>query len=350
VSAAVAEASVGRSWQPVDLTAALDGTYEPPRAEVGQRTDEVGLFYPGRQHTISSESEGGKTWLALTAVAQELNAGNGCLFVDFEDDEGGVVGRLLALQVDPKLIRDRFAYLRPEHPIGGIVHQTDLVAVLGDLRPTLAIVDGVTEAMTLHDLDPLSNTDVAKFGRLLPARLAAAGAAVVSLDHVPKSTDNRGRYAIGAQHKLAGLNGAAFVLTSRQPFGVGITGRSTLLIAKDRPGQLRRHALPSGEGLHWFADLTITSHDERFADAAIEPPTSHAAETFRPTTLMRRISEALEANPGGLSKRAIRAAVKGNNDAKDLALEQLVNDGHVTRTREGSAHRYLHATPYGQDQ
>ena len=35
--------------------------------------------------------------------------------------------------------------------------------------------------------------------------IAAAGAAVVLIDHVAKDKEKRGRYAIGAQHKLAGV-------------------------------------------------------------------------------------------------------------------------------------------------
>ncbi len=93
------ERSARRTWAPVDLSDVLDGRYEPPRPTVGARADGAGLFYPGRMHTISSESEGGKTWLALAAAQHELHNGNAVIYLDFEDDEGGVVGRLLALGV-----------------------------------------------------------------------------------------------------------------------------------------------------------------------------------------------------------------------------------------------------------
>ncbi len=35
------------------------------------------------------------------------------LYIDFEDDVGGVVGRLLAMQAKREWIRDGFCYLRP---------------------------------------------------------------------------------------------------------------------------------------------------------------------------------------------------------------------------------------------
>ena len=72
--------------------------------------------------TVSSESEGGKTWFALSAVLDEMNRGNHVVYLDFEDDEGGIVGRLLCLGANRDAISDKFHYLRPEDPIGTGVH------------------------------------------------------------------------------------------------------------------------------------------------------------------------------------------------------------------------------------
>lgn len=332
-----AEPVFRRSWRPVDLSAVLEGSWVPPEPTVGKRSDGAGLFYPGKVHTISSESEGGKTWFACSAVLDEINTGKHVVYVDFEDDEGGIVGRLLTLGANPKTIRERFHYLRPEDPIGTGIHADDLTELLRTYRPTLAILDGVTEALTIHGLDPNSNSDVAKFGRILPRRLAASGAASVSLDHVTKSNENRGRYSIGAVHKLNGLDGAAYVLENRNPFGVGITGRSTVRIAKDRPGQLRKKALPSSSGMFWAGDLVLTSHAEGFAEVEVTAPAERVDSEFRPTVFMGRIMTAIE-EKGPLSKRLIRAAVKGKSSTIDAALDALILDGYLT---ESSPHTKL---------
>lgn len=325
----VSEAVFRRSWKPVDLSEVLEGAWKPAEPTVGARADGVGLFYPGKVHTVSSESEGGKTWLVLAAVLHELRAGNHVVYVDFEDDEGGIVGRLLTLQADRDTIRQRFHYLRPMDALGTGVHLDDLGGVLREHKPTLGVIDGVTEAMTMHGLDPNSNSDAAKFGRLLPRRLADAGAASVSLDHVTKSGETRGRYSLGAVHKLNALDGAAYVLENRDSFGVGITGRSTIRIAKDRPGQLRRHALPSSGGLHWFGDMVMTSHSEDFAELEIAAPEQRSSNDFRPTVLMSRIMAEIETR-GPLSKRMIRSAVVGKTASKDAALDLLILDGYLT--------------------
>ena len=318
-----------RSWQPVDLTDVLEGSWQPPEPTVGRRSDGVGLFYPGKVHTVSSESEGGKTWFLLSVVLDELGRGNSVVYVDFEDDEGGIVGRLLTLGADRLDVAARFHYVRPEDAIGAGIHADDLDELLRDVRPTLAVVDGVTEGMTLHGLSPNDNSDVAKFGRLLPRRLAASGAASVSLDHVTKSSENRGRYSLGAVHKLNGLDGAAYVLENRTAFGVGLTGRSTVRIAKDRPGQLRKHAL-SSSGMHWMGDLVLTSHQEGFAEVEISAPEETGKTEFRPTHLMGQICEALEKAGKPLSGAQLEALVRGKATYIRQARLLLEIDGYIT--------------------
>lgn len=317
-----------RSWRPVDLSAVLGGTWTPPQPTVGRRTDGQGLFYPGRCHTVVSETEGGKTWFALSVCLDEMQAGNHVLYIDFEDDEGGVVGRLLTLGADRNLIRQFFHYLRPDSPLGTGTHLDDLRGLMEEFTPTFATLDGITEAMNLHGLKPNDNDDAATFNRALPRKIAATGAAVASLDHVTKNREGRGRYALGAVHKLNALNGAQYLLENRLPFGIGITGRSTVRIAKDRPGQLRKQALPGLEGMYWFGDLVLNSHAEVFAEVSIEPA-QEKEKDFRPTTLMRRISDAL-AERGPLSQRMLQRAVQGRNETIKQALDLMILDGHVS--------------------
>jgi hypothetical protein len=336
--------SARRSWQRVDLTDVLSGRYTPPAPTVGARSDGVGLFYPERLHTIASESEGGKTWLALASARVELDVGNAVVYMDFEDDEGGIVGRLLALGASRDSIRDRFAYIKPEESIAALGNREDLAQVLGDLHPTLAVLDGVTEAMAMHSLEMKDNTDIAVFGALLPKWIASSGPATVALDHVVKDREQRGRYAIGGVHKLNGLNGAAYVLENRTPFTIGTVGRSTVYVTKDRPGQIRRHTLPASDRRHWFADLVMTSHNEAFVEVDLAPPTERA-EDFRPTVLMARIAAALTEH-GPLSQRRLMAAAKGKSESKREALDLLILDGYVS---EKTPHGLLKPYPNAGD-
>lgn len=318
-----------RSWRPRVLDNILDGSYKPPEPTVGSRDDGIGLFYPGRIHSAVGESEGGKTWFALLASLYEIKAGRNSVYIDFEDDAPGVIGRLLALGANPTDIRDHFAYIRPEEPLTENWNKLDLGQAIGDLKPTFVPVDGVTEGMSMHGMELKDNTDVAKFGRMLLRPIAETGAAVTTLDHVVKDKEGRGRYAIGGVHKLNGLNGAMYVLENRKAFGVGVTGVSTVRIAKDRPGQLRRHGLPHSSGMHWFADLSLKSHDETFAEVSLAAPVEQTGP-FRPTGLMKKVSDSLAGAREALSVRGIQDRVTGNKDAVRKALACLVDEGFVS--------------------
>lgn len=319
------------SWRPVDLGHILDGTYTPPTPTVGARRDGIGLLYPGRRHSAYGESESGKTWLALVIAAHELAAGQAVAYLDFEDEAGATVTRLLALGADPSAIRHRFCYIGPAEAVTLPGNTELLTQVLGDLKPTLGVIDGVTEAMTMHELNLKDNIDVARFGRLISARIAAAGAAALELDHVVKDPDGRGRYAIGGQHKLAGLNGAAFLLHNRQPFGVGLAGLSTVYVTKDRPAQVRRHATRTEVGGQYrFADLIVEPLTGDLLSGALLAPDADGATVQRPTVLMARVSAALDKAGRPLSGREITDRVPGKVQYVRLAIACLVDEGYVT--------------------
>jgi hypothetical protein len=310
----------------------VDGTWKPPSPTVGRRSDGKGLFYPGKTHTVVSETEAGKTWFALAAAIHEMAVGCHVFYIDFEDDQGSVGGRLLNLGVDPEAILGLFHYIRPEHPLQG-THLDALCEELAHYGPSLAMLDGITEAMNMHGLNPIDNVDISTFNRRVNMPLTASGAAQASFDHVTKDRESRGRYAIGGVHKLNIVSGAGYTLENRQPFGIGVTGRSTLKIANDRPGQLRRHAVDK-----WYGDLVLASNADGTAEVSIESPQERVAEhetapPFRPTNLMEKISKYLEAEGEADSQNQILKDVPGNRDGKIAALRILKEEGYVTPTK-----------------
>lgn len=340
-------APLPRTWQAQDLEDVLNGTYTPPRPTVGRRDDGVGMFYPGRVNTVICETEGGKTWLALTAALQEINDGHHVVYIDFEDDRAGVVGRLLVLGGLPDTIRRYFHYIRPENrPTPADV--ADLGQYLA-LRPTLAVIDGITEAMSLYGQEISDNTGAAAFGRELLRPIKNSGAAVVTLDHVVKSAEGRGqgRYAIGAVHKLNGLDGVQYTMENIQPFGIGLVGRTRVRIAKDRPAQIRRHALPGqANQLRWFMDMVITSHDENFAEVNLYPPIQHEPDTEAEQAEKEReereeaqilaaeekVLDVLRNASEPISQKTIIDLAPGRASVTRRAVTRLVHSGRVIGT------------------
>lgn len=346
-------------WEFANLKSVLDGSYKPPQPTVGCRDDGVGLFYPGRVNTVAGESEGGKTWLALLACITEINRGNHVVYLDFEDDAGGVVTRLLVLGAHPDDILDRFHYVRPEaSPM--LTDLGQFMVAVATVKPTLAVLDGVTEAMSMFGLELKDNTDIAKFGRMLLRPFVKLNAAMVTLDHVVKDGEKRGRYSIGGVHKVNGLNGVMYTVEPIHPFGIGLTGRSRVRISKDRPAQIRRHALPGSNGaLHWYGDLVVKSYDATFAEARLYPPNHRpdgSAETDEEKDEREDKAEAetearkpkilavLKKAKDPMTLNEVTALVPGRASVTRRAMTRLIHDDVVV-TQSGPNRSTLHSLP-----
>ncbi|WP_068325018.1 DnaB-like helicase N-terminal domain-containing protein [Janibacter terrae] len=332
-------------WAPIDLADLIaHGDMAGPTATLVTRRDGKNLLYPGAIHSISGEPGSGKSWFALVAVAQEITNGHDVLYVDFEDRPQTLIARLRSLKCPDHLITRHVRYIRP-HVALDPAAATRLDAHASGT--TLAVVDGITEAMTLHGLSLMDNEDVARWLALIPHRLAAHGPAVLQIDHVVKNSDSRGRYAIGGQHKLAGITGAAYKLLTVKSFGKQAHGHAKLVIDKDRHGDIG----PNGTTV---AELHMDATDLR-ENAPIRAWLDHPTQSvdddghFRPTTLMVRVSDFL-AKSNGVSGNAIRTGVRGKKDSIDDAIAALVAEGHIRledAPRGGSFH-YL-VTPFTDD-
>jgi len=100
----------------------------------------------------------------------------------------------------------------------------------------LAVIDGVTDSMGLFGLFGKDADDVARWHRTLPKAVASkTGAAVVCVDHVAKDSQTRGRFALGSQHKMAGLTPTAKLSVDQSFHSLRHTYASLCLAAGIRP-------------------------------------------------------------------------------------------------------------------
>lgn len=332
-------------WAPLNLDTVLAGEEVDPPPTICARTDGNHLFYAGAIHTVSGEPGSGKTWLTLEAALQELRQGHLVTMVDFEDRASRVTGRLLGLGATPTQIREQFRYIRPHTALDPTTDKAALqTAITGN---TLVILDGVTEAMTLHGLDLNANADVANFYALLPRWIADHGPAVVMIDHVVKDGEKQGRWALGGQHKLAGIDGVAYLVKAIEPFGRGKTGLARITVSKDRPGYVEEIALG-----RTVAELRLDARDINYLTATLDPPSAlpvDDAGDMRPTRLMEKTSRYVEANPGA-NRTQITETVTGKTTYVRRALDRLIQEGYVEvslgKNRE-KTHRVT--TPFRED-
>ncbi len=336
-------------WVPAGdeiIEAVLSGDYKEPRGTVLYREDRLALFYPGALNGIFGESECGKTWLALLAAKQELERGHHVVYMNYEDSASKTLVRLLALGVDPAALRTgKFSHFTDPPPIlvEDSANESYLLNLISERgKPSLVVVDGVTPAMSMLDLNPDKGIEVDRFYSAAPTWWARRGAAVVLIDHVTKSKDYRGRWAIGSERKVSGLDGAAYTVDVRKQFAKGRSGYAMVRISKDRNGSVREHE--AEDKLIAVFKLSSEAGDGKVtAELCVPEPAEDKL-----ASCMAQIDRLLSTSKEPLGIRAIRDGVRGSNVMKTRALDKLVEQGYVeaiSGSRKGQT-VYRRVRPY----
>jgi hypothetical protein len=318
------------SWAPVDLGAMLDGkiTDEPPALLA--REDGPRLIYAGLISGIIGESESGKTWIGLEAVRQALDDGDHVIYLDFEDSARGILSRLTTLQVPPDQIRTQLAYMQPDSK-PTLDEYLALLQLVKDRNPALIICDGLGAALNLFGYDQNDNGDVTAMFRLWLKPLTQLGAAVVYIDHTPKTrpgaTPSRG--AIGAQIKRGLTRGVSLRCSILAPFGRGVDGIIKLKVDKDSLGYVRGISKGDDVGLAQVHSDSVTGDMK----IEIRPPTPDATmgqpQARKLEPLAVQVSTFIASNQG-CTKRQIRAEVKGRAETIGQVIDELMAGGWVT--------------------
>jgi hypothetical protein len=314
-------ATTTNTWAPVDLADIRDSGVDRPKATVLTTDTGQGLIYPHRIHSIAGESTTGKSWAMLAGLIQEIEIGHPCTYIDFEDRADTLLARCEDMGANPAEVDRLVRYISPETAFNPAAW-THIETATKDCR--LVIIDGVTEAMTMHNLSLMDNEDIAHWFELLPRRIANLGPGVMQIDHVVKDADNRGRFAIGGQHKLSGITGAAYSMLAAKSFAIGQAGHSRIVVAKDRHGDVG----PVG---HTVAELHMTPNPARSPTAvtwSLTESTWVPTADGRPrlTGYMVKVSKYVQINPGA-TKRTLLDSGLGKDKYVASAIDSLLLEG-----------------------
>jgi len=326
------------SWWPKNLTAAITGEVEEsnkPRYLI--RDDGKALLYPGQTNGFIGESESGKSWCAMLAVYQAMSNGENVQYLDFEDNEFSVIERFRFMGASDTLLTERFSYVSPDEPLHEQAAE-DLRLSLQQSKPAVVVLDGVNAAMTLMGLELESNSDATRFTHQLLKRLTAFGSTVITVDHVPKSKDARGKGGIGAQAKRAMMSGAVFRVEIVKPFGRGMTGELALTVDKDRPGYVRA---VSDDAKH--AGTVVIESTEDAVKMFIRPSQKTEIRESLANAELSDVYNYIQANPG-CTLAAITTARPGDRGERAVksALAKLKTGGFVA-VKQGDRNSYMHA-------
>jgi hypothetical protein len=299
------------NWQPLDLTS-------PGYAVLPEAPALAGLVYAGKRHLVSGPPESLKTMLCYILALEHLRAGGVVGIVDLEMGPTAARTLLEELGTTPDELRQVY-YVAPEAP----PTPGDLEAMLA-ARVTLAIVDAAAGAYGLSDFDDNKRQDAERFARAWLDPLWKRSTATLTIDHVTKDAEARGKYAIGSERKVGGAD-VHLGLHVVKPLSRGGNGLVRIAAHKDRPGFLTR---PIAAELELESDPA--SHAITWAFRASASQSS--ANGFRPTVLMDRVLECVgrsEYEP--MSRSALANAVPGKREYVLQAIDTLLADGFLER-------------------
>lgn len=323
------------SWEFVKWDDVLtgEGTVDP---SILPRTDGKCLFYVGKTHVVHGASESGKSWFVLHACAALIRRQHHVVFVDFEDSARPVFDRLRSVGLSKTAITRFFHYIDPAEKLPS---EPDFyLDLISDVNPALVVLDGVTEAMELENLDPLGGTDIVKWQRRMMRSLTKAGLTVVAIDHEPHRVPGAPR-PIGGVHKKAGVD-VMYGIKNVEPGGVGHTLVSMVIVTKDRPGRVEWVTNTFNGRRDRHAGNFIMSSDKETGDVIckIEPPRDDDGSESRALPQHQQIRSVIDSLPAGtefVSHDIGERLPDISNDSIRKSLSRLVDDGAIKRIAQG---------------
>lgn len=314
------------SWWPVRGAALLKGSSDPA-PDLFEREDGLFLLYRGRVNAFLGEPESAKSWAGQAALVECIQRGGDVLMVDFENNLSPVRDRMLGLGLSEYEFTTHFAYCRPDEILtADSKAYRDLMVTLED-HFDLIMVDGITDGMAMLGLNPLELMDAGKFDRLLLRPMADSGAAVVVIDHVTKSREGRGDWAIGSQHKKAAITGAMYFFEKVHDFGRGMKGMSRVVVGKDKAGYVRQHQTAE----HLIAEFWLDGTVEDQVTYSLVAPTDQSQLLQASAHLMELISNYISANKGERKTTILTMCGSTASPAYlAAAFDKLRSQGYIT--------------------
>lgn len=245
-----------------NVAALLDGTMpEPPIPALLTRDDGRAVLYRGELNVLEGDPEDGKTWVALAAVVEEINAGGKALFVDM-DHNGlhAIVGRLVALGANTDHMRStqHFRHIEPD----SADELDQVIADCASWQPGIAVYDCVGELMSVYGGNNDNADEYTAIVNRAVMPLVKAGAAAVLIDHLAKGKDSRAYGSGGTMAKRRKLGGVAVRVQPIEKLTRGRGGRLRLIGRKDRHSGIRSHCPPMPAGGFNIGDFVILEDAE----------------------------------------------------------------------------------------
>jgi len=264
----------------------------------------------------------------LILVARTGHTG---LLIDFEMGSRDAKQRLQELGATRDEL-ELIPYLEPDTPA-----TPQRLGNLIALEPELVVIDAAAGAYQAEGLDDNKRGDVERFSRLYVGAFWLAGIATIVIDHVVKSVEGRGKFAIGSERKL-GSSDVHLGFDTIQPVSRGTTGRYKITTHKDRGG-----CLPRGHTADFHLESDPDTHQISWKVTSPEVTVDEEGY-FRPTHLMEKASVFLELQTEPVTRNTVTDAVGGRKSYVLKAIDALVREQFATETIGANRSKLLTST------
>lgn len=316
----------GTAWQRINLADPLYAIpAEPPAI--------LGLLYNGKRHVISGPPESTKTLIAYRLLLEAMRNGQAVAIVDFEMGPTAARRLLEDCGATPDELAATHYYEPDTPPEDGWLH-----IVLAGVR--LVVIDAAIGAYDTSGLDDNARKDVEQWAAAWIRPLYRAGVTTLTVDHVVKNAENRGKFTIGSERKLGGTD-VHLSLESLKALHRGGTGMVKINVMKDRPGHLPR---PTAYIVDLRSDPDTHQINFEFREPIV---VEDSTGEYRHTIYMERVSKFMEQNAGHrYSKNELEQGVEGKAEYIRLALQELCADSFVMAIADGKWLRYTLVRPF----
>lgn len=262
----------------------------------------------------------GKPFMNKHPVTQQ----GGVLYIDNENGEGIMYDRYQKMASAKRIKRDIPFYLVPVQSLklDDEDDQVDLWKLVEDLKPVLVIIDPLYRS-TNGDIS--SQEDMGVITDFLSDMHTELGVGVMVVHHSSKGSDSkRGGNRVYGTTFLHGWGESNLYLQSEANLD---EGWGTIIMEREFRGAGLRNKLE--------AQINIGDMGERIYETKIGEYYAEAdVKRVKPETVQKEIIAALEIK-GSLKLPALMKQVGVTDKQLDEALQGLVNDGKVTKTKEG---------------
>jgi hypothetical protein len=308
----------------VDVAQVFAGGSNSPEPNILPFIDDSYLFYAGEFNLVFGDTESGKTWLCLAAVASTIMGQAGRAAVIDLDHNGArsLLYRLEKLGATRKELTDLncFRLAEPDNEL----ELKELVADLSAFKPDVVVLDSLGEVMPLFRANSNSADDFTVVHSDIIKPLKQSGAAVLVVDHLPKSADSRQHGPTGTAAKTRAVGGLALRVSAERAFRPGEGGAAKLELFKDRHGGVRKQ-VPGIDARPVIGTFTLTEEGGQLAYSFRSALTVSVSKQAEPDDawVKTAVPKLLELHASGEAVdtvRDVKTALKCGQRRADAAL------------------------------